>query len=273
MLNSSNNGPNWLGLLKYSLQFHDGTTPSEATEMSEEKRLFLENVMKEMTVNEPERLLVITNKLIQYIINLDIRDESNRSLREIINTDEFSDAVAIEDDEMISYLEECEDIISQIDMANTFVDNYKGDVYLLLLLTGKQLHSSQSSISSKIKELAATVLGALAQNNEKVCQVYFAPCSNRVIHRVDSSIPVEGACRDNMLDRLFQLINECGNRANAERKTGECNEYRLCNKVSATRMLIMFAFFDGMNYCSYYSVYPPFSLLRHSKASSLALSL
>ncbi|RLN66289.1 hypothetical protein BBJ28_00013920, partial [Nothophytophthora sp. Chile5] len=46
----------WLGLMKWTMQHSDGTTPTEATPISEEKRLFLEKVMNEGVMDENERV-------------------------------------------------------------------------------------------------------------------------------------------------------------------------------------------------------------------------
>lgn len=46
----------WLGLMKWSMKYSDGTAPSQATEISEDKRRFLEKVMAEGVVDETERV-------------------------------------------------------------------------------------------------------------------------------------------------------------------------------------------------------------------------
>ena len=61
----------WLGLLKWSLTYVDGTVPSEESpnykEMSTEDKKFLEEVMKDGIINEGERMKTILNHLVTYL--------------------------------------------------------------------------------------------------------------------------------------------------------------------------------------------------------------
>ena len=49
-------GPDWLGLLKWSIAHSDGTTDSEVKLMSEEDKAFLTMVMEEGVRNDPMRM-------------------------------------------------------------------------------------------------------------------------------------------------------------------------------------------------------------------------
>ena len=53
----------WAGLFKFSMQYHDGTTPSEFKEMSEEDRKWLEEAMKQYTFNDTDRLKEVIETL------------------------------------------------------------------------------------------------------------------------------------------------------------------------------------------------------------------
>jgi hypothetical protein len=90
----------WLGLLKWSLGQGDGTMPSQHSEMSAEDRAFLENVMKDCVVDEPQRMQDIMKRFV-----------------ELLN----SNQAAGESDEVIDKLYELKDIVGQIDMAQVFV--------------------------------------------------------------------------------------------------------------------------------------------------------
>lgn len=132
-------GPNWLGLLKWSLSHSDGTSPSIAHPLGEDDKLFLENVMKDLIRDEPLLLCDILKKFTNFI----------------------DSGIKIENEnEMIELLEEVQNMIDQIDMANIFVKF--GGIHVLKCLIGNDI------LSDKIKCLACVVIGELAQNNPQV---------------------------------------------------------------------------------------------------------
>ena len=103
--------PNWLGLLKWSLNQGDGTVPTESHPMNESDKAFLEKVMKECVQDEPARMQEIMTKLVKSL----------------------EAGTASEDSEEIeSLLEELKYIVDQIDMAEVF--NKFGGVECLLRL-------------------------------------------------------------------------------------------------------------------------------------------
>ena len=64
MAPESNNTPfAWLGLLKWSLAYSDGTTQSEAQPMNSKDIAFLEKVMAEVIIDEGERMKTILKDL------------------------------------------------------------------------------------------------------------------------------------------------------------------------------------------------------------------
>jgi hsp70-interacting protein len=128
--------PNWFGLLKWSLAVSDGTSPSLARPMSDEDRMFLERVMKECVKDEPARISEIIESLIKMI-------EDNR----------VSASLTI----ISGYLDELDDIIDQIDMAQIFV-KFGGLECLLKIL-------EMNDFDSECKSHISSVIGALCQNN------------------------------------------------------------------------------------------------------------
>ncbi|CAM9660487.1 unnamed protein product [Discosporangium mesarthrocarpum] len=57
----------WLGLLKWSLSYQDGTAPSEARPMSDEDRQWLESVLKEGVKDEAKEMAQIFERLCGYL--------------------------------------------------------------------------------------------------------------------------------------------------------------------------------------------------------------
>lgn len=55
----------WLGLLKWSLAYQDGTGQSAATEMSAEKRQWLEKAMEELVVDEAKLMAEAVDRLVE----------------------------------------------------------------------------------------------------------------------------------------------------------------------------------------------------------------
>ena len=97
----SSGGPNWLGLLQWSLAHSDGTSSSTNVQrMGDEDRKWLEAVMKENVKDEPARM----NQIMVEIVGM--LDSNSCS----------------ENEERIEImLEELRDITEQIDMAQIFV--------------------------------------------------------------------------------------------------------------------------------------------------------
>ena len=89
--------PNWLGLLRWTVSHTDGTHESQFASMSEEDKLWLEKVMKEVVRDDPTRMNEIMISLKDYIAA-----PSNYE----------ADAERMENE-----LDELRDIAEQIDMA------------------------------------------------------------------------------------------------------------------------------------------------------------
>jgi hsp70-interacting protein len=146
MSSSGTGGPNWLGLLKWSLAHTDGTAPSQATAMSEEDKKWLEQVMKECVKDEPARMNEI---MLEITSKLDTRTCGQ-------------DEAKLEDD-----LDELRDIVEHIDMARIFV-KFGGLQCLLGLL------KTDEPIGEEIRCLAAGIIGTLSQNNIIVQEEIYA---------------------------------------------------------------------------------------------------
>jgi hypothetical protein len=126
----------WLGLLKWSLGQTDGTMPTDAPEMSADDRAFLENVMKECVMDEPQRMQDIMTRFV-----------------ELLNSNQ---ATAFEE-EIIDKLQELKDIVGQIDMAQTFV-KFGGMECLFRLIELEDL-------DLEARSGAAATFGTVCQNN------------------------------------------------------------------------------------------------------------
>jgi hsp70-interacting protein len=94
----------WLGLLKWSLAYTDGTSETKATPMSPEDKAFLEQVMKDGIVNEGERMTTILQQ------TTDIMELWKHAHT---YTDEQETAVQV-------LLDELRFIVEQIDYARAF---------------------------------------------------------------------------------------------------------------------------------------------------------
>ena len=53
----------WNGLYKWSMEYQDGTRPSNFKAMSKEDRQWLEEAMKQYTFNDADRLTELVNQL------------------------------------------------------------------------------------------------------------------------------------------------------------------------------------------------------------------
>ena len=59
----------WNGLYKWSMEYQDGTRPSEFKAMSAEDRAWLEEAMKAHTFNDTDRLTELINQLKEWSTN------------------------------------------------------------------------------------------------------------------------------------------------------------------------------------------------------------
>lgn len=170
----------WLGLLKWSLTYVDGTMPSEESpnfkEMSEEDKKFLEEVMKNGIIDEGERMKTILNTLVQYLDG--IKEKADEQPKAIPEEDPVSvgssstvaaavasssssscDATSVDDIETL--LCELRDIVEQIDYARSFAA--MGGIPFLIGCA-----SQVTSVPQSIRAACLAVLATLNQNNPAV---------------------------------------------------------------------------------------------------------
>ena len=165
-MSSGGNGDNqgaWLGLLKWSLAYTDGTRPSSETmQMSEEDKKFLEMVMKEGIIDEGERMKTILNDLTgaldRMVKDAATTEESKEDLEE---EEEKTDMPELTEDDMVELLEELRDIVEQIDYAKAF--SALGGVPFLVGCA-----SERGIVPKAVRSSCIAVLATLTQNNPHV---------------------------------------------------------------------------------------------------------
>jgi hypothetical protein len=156
-MSDSESNPNnaWLGLLKRSLNYVDGTVPSSEspgfTQMSDEDKSFLEEVMKNGIIDESKRMKEILNSLIIYL------DYSSRNSA-IRNEKEAEDVISTE--EATTLLAELKDIVEQIDYAKSFA--LMGGLDFLLGAVQTEI------VPRPIRVGCLAALSTLSQNNPHV---------------------------------------------------------------------------------------------------------
>lgn len=148
----SNNSPfAWLGLLKWSLAYSDGTRPSneEFNPMSKEDIEFLEKVMKDGIIDEGERMKEILRSLTDSLEGL-LSDSSQEEKRKELS-----------EDEMLDLFQELRDIVEQIDYARAFMA--MGGISFLLGCA-----TTEGNVPKSIRKSALSVLATMCQNNPPV---------------------------------------------------------------------------------------------------------
>lgn len=142
----------WLGLLKWSLSYTDGTVPSEESknfkQMTDEDKAFLEEVMKNGIVDEGEQMKTILSNLVS-------------NLESIKNCKKPSDGIEKLEKNSIELLEELRDIVEQIDYAKAFA-NMGGIKFLV------GCASENKSVPKSVRSLCLAVLATICQNNPVV---------------------------------------------------------------------------------------------------------
>lgn len=137
-------GPQWLGLLKWSLEHSDGTAPSTARPLNAEDRAWLERVMKEGVRDDVKIMTECYEELCRYL-----KGEPLVSRQEGETDAERTEIVLLE----------LQDITEQIDMANVFL-KIGGTDSLLQATTG-------ASFALPVRCQAALCIAAVTHNNLK----------------------------------------------------------------------------------------------------------
>lgn len=157
----------WLGLLKWSLAYSDGTRPSDETmtPMSEEDKAFLEAVMKDGIIDENERMKTILKDVTE-------------SLEAMKEKSEGKDAeVSLDEQEINELLLELRDIVEQIDFARAFAA-MKGLPFLL------GCASQRDAVPRSIRISCLGILATMCQNNPPVQAELLSVGSIRILTEI-----------------------------------------------------------------------------------------
>lgn len=146
----------WLGLLKWSLSYTDGTSASPAQPMSEEDRAFLEEVMKDGILDENERMKFILEKM---AAGMEVyQGRASLATSESATSDDDSDELT---DELQDLLLELRDICEQIDYARAFC-SLQGLQFLLGCIQERR------AVPVAIRTSCLSILATVCQNNPPV---------------------------------------------------------------------------------------------------------
>ena len=162
----------WLALLKWSLNYVDGTVPSEDSpnyqEMSEEDKKFLQEVMQNGVINEGDRMKTILSQCVSYLdsIKRSPGGEEKDEGKDSTSSSDGSSSSSTEEDapseeEVEELLQEVKDIIGQIDFAKSFAA--MGGIPFLIGCA-----SQTNIVPISIRAACLAVLGTLCQNNPSV---------------------------------------------------------------------------------------------------------
>ncbi len=154
----------WLGLLKWSLTYVDGTVPSEDSpnfqEMSAEDKKFLEEVMQNGVINEGDRMQTILNQCVAYLDSLKDKGAKGSQNKDKNIGTSGADPLPSED-EVKDLLIEVQEIVGQIDFAKSFAA--MGGIPFLIGCA-----SQTKTVPQSIRAACLAVLGTLCQNNPSV---------------------------------------------------------------------------------------------------------
>eukprot|EP00980_Cylindrotheca_fusiformis_P015432 scaffold4343_cov144-Cylindrotheca_fusiformis.AAC.10 len=141
----------WLGLLKWSLSYSDGTHESDLSPMSKEDREFLEKVMSEGIIDE--------NKRMKFIL-----EESTKAMEfyrsKSLHGEEAGEP-PISDDDLEELLQELRDIVEQIDFARAFC-SLQGLPFLIGCI------GERKGVPEQIRMMCTGILSTICQNNPPV---------------------------------------------------------------------------------------------------------
>jgi hsp70-interacting protein len=170
----------WLGLLKWSLAYSDGTSPTTASPMSAEDRAFLEKVMKEGIIDENERMKEILQQVTEALE--DIRQNGQEELQ-----DEIQDS-----------LQELRDIVEQIDYARAFAA-MKGLPFLLGCI-------AQKEVPRPIQTSCLGVLATMASNNPPIQKELLEMGAIKTLSQIYQETPNEPDFRAKIIQALSASV-------------------------------------------------------------------
>lgn len=152
----------WLGLLKWSLSYSDGTRDnSDISPMSKEDREFLEKVMAEGIIDEGERMKFIlqeaTKAMEYYRSKADAKTTTTTESK-----DDSEEDAPISNEDLEDLLQELRDIVEQIDYARAFC-SLQGLPFLIGCM-----EDTEGIIPENIRMMCGGILSTLCQNNPPV---------------------------------------------------------------------------------------------------------
>lgn len=154
----------WLGLLKWSLAYSDGTKPSsEMKPMEKEDVEFLEKVMREGIVDEGERMKSILTDL---TASLETMLGGDGSVPEATPGEEEEKRKELGEEDMLELLQELRDIVEQIDYARAFMA--LGGIPFLLGCATHDAADDRPAMPTSLRKGALGVLSTMCQNNPPV---------------------------------------------------------------------------------------------------------
>ncbi len=191
----------WLGLLKWSLNYVDGTVSSAEspgfTQMSAEDKSFLEEVMKNGIIDEGKRMKTILSSLVTYF--------------DFCNGKEVGDVISTE--EATELLFELKDIVEQIDYARSFA--VMGGIDFLLGCASKK-----EVLPTTIRIGCLKNLSTLSQNNPhvqlmmlergsiaKLLDLYFSESSFQSIKNTNEVTKEEETSNESLRAQIVQVMS------------------------------------------------------------------
>jgi hsp70-interacting protein len=139
----------WLGLMKWSMKYSDGTAPSSFQPMKKEDQDFLEKVLKEGVMDETERIKQV----------LRILDGENPSIVFAKEGEEIQEE-KVSEEELAEYKDALlDELLTRIDQIDNAMNLVKMNGLTIL---GKLIRDNQRPST---RALAAEVCSVIVQNN------------------------------------------------------------------------------------------------------------
>lgn len=187
----------WLGLLKWSLAYSDGTSPTSHSPMSEEDKAFLEKVMKEGIIDENERMKEILQQVTEGLEQ--IRENINSNANVNSNSNAANKENEELQDEIQDMMQELRDIVEQIDYARAFAA-MKGLSFLLGCIC-------QPEVPRSIQTSCLSVLATMAGNNPPIQKELLEMAALKTLMEVFQSTPPENtAFRAKIIQALSAVV-------------------------------------------------------------------
>lgn len=182
----SNNNPQWawLGLLKWSLSYSDGTRPSNVQMMSPEDRAFLEEVMKEGIIDEAERMRFVLNKLTE---TLETYQQGKDSAEADVDLEELEDLML-----------ELRDIVEQIDFARGFCAMKAVDFLLGCI--------QEERVPLTIRNGCLGIISTLCQNNHPVQLEFLEKGALRVLSELCFTNEGNGDFKAKLIQSMSAIV-------------------------------------------------------------------